>query len=144
MPVVTMISICVVLAVIASVARPTLLAGTFVLAIFAGAVMHNGAGYILGYWGARFAGLKDSEARTVSIEVGLQNGGMATGLAMGVLKSPLAALSPAVFGTWMNMSGAVLASWWRGRPPADAMEAGAAAEAPTIAAQVKGSSASAG
>jgi BASS family bile acid:Na+ symporter len=144
MPVVSMISICVVLAVIASVARPTLLSGTFVLAIFAGAVMHNGAGYILGYWGARFAGLKDSEARTVSIEVGLQNGGMATGLAMGVLKSPLAALSPAVFGTWMNMSGAVLASWWRGRPPADAVEASSAAEVPAMAAEVGGSSASAG
>jgi bile acid:Na+ symporter, BASS family len=137
MPVVSMISICIVLAVIASVARPMLLAGTFVLAIVVAAAMHNGAGYILGYWGARLAGLKDSEARTVSIEVGLQNGGMATGLAMGVLKSPLVALSPAVFGTWMNMSGAVLASWWRGRPPADALEAGTPAGTPSVAAEVE-------
>jgi BASS family bile acid:Na+ symporter len=53
----------------------------------------------------------------VAIEVGLQNAGMASGLAIGVLKSPMAALPPAVFGPWMNMSGAVLASWWARRPP---------------------------
>ena len=41
--------------------------------------------------------------------VGMQNAGMASGLAISVLKSPLAALPPAVFGPWMNMSGAVLA-----------------------------------
>ena len=50
-------------------------------------------------------------------EVGMQNGGMGVGLATGVLNSVSAALGPAVFGTWMNITGSTLASWWRERPP---------------------------
>ncbi len=46
----------------------------------------------------------------------MQNGGMATGIAMEVLKSAKAALAPAIFGPWMNISGSVLASWRRRRP----------------------------
>jgi BASS family bile acid:Na+ symporter len=57
----------------------------------------------------------------------MQNGGMASGLAMSVLKSADAALAPAIFGPWMNISGSVLASWWRKRP---ASAQSAAAEAP--------------
>ena len=66
---------------------------------------------------ARAAGIAESDARTVAFEVGMQNGGMGTALAMEVLKSPSAALGPAIFGTWMNISGSTLASWWRERPP---------------------------
>jgi BASS family bile acid:Na+ symporter len=55
----------------------------------------------------------------VAIEVGMQNGGMGTALALDVLKSANAALGPAIFGTWMNISGSVLASWWRDRIPED-------------------------
>ena len=43
----------------------------------------------------------------------MQNGGMATGLAMDVLKSHIAALPPNLFGTWMNISGSILANWWK-------------------------------
>ena len=77
--------------------------------------IHNGIGYLLGYGGARALGLGEREARTVAIEVGLQNGGMATGLAMDVLKNAQAGLAPAIFGPWMNASGSVLASYWRRR-----------------------------
>jgi BASS family bile acid:Na+ symporter len=42
----------------------------------------------------------------------MQNGGMASGLAMTVLNSANAALAPAIFGPWMNISGSVLATWW--------------------------------
>jgi len=49
----------------------------------------------------------------------MQNGGMATGLAIDVLQSHVAALPPNVFGTWMNISGSMLANWWKSRPPAD-------------------------
>jgi BASS family bile acid:Na+ symporter len=54
------------------------------------------------------------------LEVGIQNGGMATGLAFGVLNSPLAALAAAVFGPWSAITSSALASWWRRRLPADA------------------------
>jgi BASS family bile acid:Na+ symporter len=80
------------------------------------AILHNAIGYVLGYWGARAARLDESSCRTVAIEVGLQNGGMASGLAVDVLKSNLAALAPAIFGPWMNISGSVLATWWRSKP----------------------------
>jgi len=48
--------------------------------------------------------------------VGMQNGGMASGIAMDVLKSAGAALAPAIFGPWMNVSGSILAAYWRRKP----------------------------
>lgn len=130
LPFVSMLAICLIIAIITSLSRDALLAGSFVAAIIAAAAVHNGAGYLLGYWGARAAGLNEVDSRTVSIEVGLQNAGMASGLAISVLKSPLAALPPAVFGPWMNMSGAVLASWWASRPPGAPGTGAAAGPAP--------------
>ena len=86
------------------------------VAIVAAAVMHNTIGYLSGYWlvrlVGRFAGMGETEARTVAIEVGMQNGGMAGALAIGVLGSAVAALPANVFSIWMNASGSVLASHW--------------------------------
>jgi BASS family bile acid:Na+ symporter len=117
LPYVSMFSICYIIAIITSLSRDALLMGGFVVAIMAGVILHNFTGYILGYWGARFMKLNEVDSRTVAIEVGLQNGGMASGLAIEVLKSDLAAIPPAVFGPWMNMSGAMLASYWSSKPP---------------------------
>jgi BASS family bile acid:Na+ symporter len=117
LPYVSMFSICYIIAIITSLSRDALLMGGFVVAIMAGVILHNFTGYILGYWGARFMKLNEVDSRTVAIEVGLQNGGMASGLAIEVLQSDLAAIPPAVFGPWMNMSGAMLASYWSSKPP---------------------------
>lgn len=114
LPVISMAGICFIIAIIAARSRDRLLGVGFAL-IFA-AMLHNAIGYLLGYWLSRLAGLEETACRTIAVEVGMQNGGMATGLAMGVLKSADAALAPAIFGTWMNISGSVLASWWRRRP----------------------------
>lgn len=119
LPYLSMFSICFIIAIITALSREALLAGGFVIAIIFAAVLHNFAGYFLGYWGARLCRLNETDSRTVAIEVGLQNGGMASGLAIDVLKSDLAAIPPAIFGPWMNMSGASLASWWAARPPKD-------------------------
>ena len=108
-------SICFIIGIIIAGSRDKLL--TIGLALVAVAVIHNAAGYILGYWGARLARLDECSCRTVAIEVGLQNGGMATALAINTLKDSLAALGPAIFGPWMNISGSMLASWWAARPP---------------------------
>ena len=124
LPFVSMFAICYILAIIISLSRDQLLAGGFVVAILVAVILHNAIGYVLGYWGARLLRLSETDSRTVAIEVGLQNGGMASGLAIEVLKSPLAAIPPAIFGSWMNMSGAMLASYWAGRPPKDAPERG--------------------
>ncbi len=110
---VAMAAICVIIAIITALSRDQLLQVGF--ALIGAAVLHNGLGYSLGYGGASLAGLGESERRTVAIEVGLQNGGMASALAVNVLQSTDAALAPAVFGPWMNVSGSALASWWRER-----------------------------
>jgi len=93
------------------------------------AVLHNTIGYLSGYWFTRllgrFSSLGETEARTVAIEVGLQNGGMAGALAIGVLNSAIAALPANIFSIWMNFSGSVLASYWQTKP------VGAPSENPT-------------
>ncbi len=124
LPVLSMASICYILAIIAADSRDELIGVG--LALLVAALIHNLAGYLLGYFLAGFAGLSESDRRTVAFEVGMQNGGMGVGLATNVLKSSAAALAPAVFGTWMNITGSTLASWWRDRPPKDG--AGATAE----------------
>ncbi len=114
LPTISMASICLIIAVITAQSRDQLLAVGPLL--IAAAVLHNGIGYFLGYWGARLARLDESACRAVAMEVGMQNGGMASGLAIDVLKSTNAALAPAIFGPWMNISGSLLAGWWRRRP----------------------------
>jgi BASS family bile acid:Na+ symporter len=115
LPVVSMAGICLIIAIITARSRNELLTSGLLL-IFA-AVLHNATGYFLGYWGSRAFRLNEIDSRTVSVEVGMQNGGMASGIAMEVLKSAKAALAPAIFGPWMNISGSILASWWRRRRP---------------------------
>jgi len=115
LPVVSMAGICFIIAIITARSRDQLLTSGVLL--MAAAVLHNTTGYVFGYWGARALGLNKKDAITVGIEVGMQNGGMASGIAMDVLKSAKAALAPAIFGPWMNISGSVLASWWRRRKP---------------------------
>ncbi|HPM81066.1 MAG TPA: bile acid:sodium symporter family protein [Candidatus Anammoximicrobium sp.] len=117
LPVVSMAGICFIIAIITSRSREQLL--TVGLALIAAAVLQNTTGYVLGYWGAKLLRLSETACRTVAIEVGLQNGGMASGLAINVLQSPSAALAPAIFGPWMNVSGSVLATWWHRRPVQD-------------------------
>ncbi|MEO8482462.1 MAG: bile acid:sodium symporter family protein [Acidobacteriota bacterium] len=114
LPIVSMGAICLVLAIMTAAARDRLLAAALSLLVLV--ILHNTGGYLLGYWGSRAAGLKEAEARTVCIEVGMQNAGMAAGLAVSVLHSPEAGLAATAFGTVMNVSGALLASYWRGRP----------------------------
>ena len=113
---IAMAGICFIIGIIIADSRDKLL--TIGVALVAASVLHNAAGYVFGYFGARLAKLDESSCRTVAIEVGLQNGGMATALAINTLKDPLAALAPAIFGPWMNISGSMLASWWAARPPA--------------------------
>jgi len=114
LPIVSMAGICFIIAIITARSRDDLM--TVGLYLIAASIIHNFIGYILGYWFARAARLDESSCRTVAFEVGMQNGGMASGLAMNVLKSAPAALAPAIFGPWMNVSGSVLATWWHRKP----------------------------
>ncbi len=117
LPIVSMAAICAIITIITASSRDQLLA--VAAALFAVVVLHNLIGFTLGYWGGRSLGLSEADSRTASIEVGLQNAGMASGLAIGVLHSSDAGLAAAIFGPWMNAAGSVLASYWRQRPPRD-------------------------
>ncbi len=84
--------------------------------LFLVAALHNTLGYALGYTLARAAGLDKNSARSVAFEVGIQNGGMASGIAGAAGKLGTLGLAAAIFSPWMNLSGSVLANYWSQRP----------------------------
>lgn len=88
--------------------------------LFISSVIHNAAGYFFGYWLSRLFRLDKNSSRTIAFEVGLQNGGMASGIANGMDKLGTVGLPAAVFSPWMNISGSILANYWRKRPVDDA------------------------
>lgn len=87
--------------------------------LFFSSVIHNAAGYFFGYWLGRLLGLDKNSSRTIAFEVGLQNGGMASGLAGSMGKLGTLGLPAAVFSPWMNISGSLLANYWRRNPATD-------------------------
>ena len=131
MPWVSVLGICyVVLAVVSKSAEKILSAGLLILLVVA---CHNVLGYLLGYGAGRMLGRDARVCRTISIEVGMQNSGLAATLAVAYF-SPAAALPGAVFSTWHNLSGAVLAAIYRrldGRSPAAARAGALSAPLPS-------------
>jgi BASS family bile acid:Na+ symporter len=81
--------------------------------LFLAAALHNTFGYIFAYWLARACKLDIASCRTVAFEVGLQNGGMASGIAGSLGKLGTMGLAAAIFSPWMNISGSILANYWR-------------------------------
>ncbi len=75
-------------------------------------LLHNTLGYLLGYNAARLLKLPEADRRTVAIEVGLQNGGLASAIAMKMGKIATVGLAPALFGPLMNITGSMLATFW--------------------------------
>ncbi|WP_321912582.1 ketopantoate/pantoate/pantothenate transporter PanS [Paraburkholderia sp. J11-2] len=113
LPLVSMVSI---LAIIAAVVGGTHASIATVGPLVAlGVVLHNGIGLLGGYWGGRLLGFDESVCRTLAIEVGMQNSGLAATLGK-LYFSPLAALPGALFSVWHNLSGSVLAGYWAGKP----------------------------
>ncbi|MDM5200686.1 bile acid:sodium symporter family protein [Fictibacillus enclensis] len=82
------------------------------LAIFAVVVLHNMLGLLLGYWAARLFKMSPPKQKAISIEVGMQNSALGAGLAS-VHFSPLAAVPSAIFSVWHNISGALVATYYR-------------------------------
>ncbi|MFM1877705.1 MAG: hypothetical protein RLZZ241_571 [Bacteroidota bacterium] len=113
MPVVSMAAIALIISVITAAGRDNLLT-IGILLVFA-AILHNLMGYFLGYWSCKVLKMKEQDCRTIALEVGMQNGGLASGIALEMGKVATVGLAPAVFGPWMNISGSSLATWWRDR-----------------------------
>lgn len=115
MPLVSMFGIAFSIVVIVAAGRDSLL--TIGPALLGLLLIHNISGYFLGYWSARLFRMSRRDCRTIAIEVGMQNGGLASGIAEQMGKIATVGLAPAIFGSMMNVTGSVLASWWHKRPP---------------------------
>ena len=117
MPVTSMVGIVIILVVIIAKGRDALLqvGGLIILATF----IHNTFGYLLGYFSGRLLKFNERDSRTIALEVGMQNAGLASALASKISTNASVALAPAIFGPMMNITGSLLASWWHNRVPKD-------------------------
>lgn len=108
---VSMLGIGIIITIITAAGRDSLLEIGLLL-IFA-CLLHNMLGYFLGYWTCKIAGMDEQSCRTIALEVGMQNGGLASGIALQMGKVATVGLAPAVFGPMMNITGSSLATYWR-------------------------------
>ena len=117
MPYVSMFSIACIITIITAAGRESLLRiGALLIVV---ALIHNTFGYLLGYWSGRLFKMPEKDCRTIAIEVGMQNAGLASGIAKEMGKIATVGLAAAVFGPLMNITGSALASWWHSRLPED-------------------------
>lgn len=96
--------------------------------VLAGVILHNGLGLLGGYWGGRLLGFDEAVCRTLALEVGMQNSGLAATLGK-LYFSPLAALPGAIFSVWHNISGSLIAGFWSSRPVRSKADIGRSAQA---------------
>lgn len=130
MPLVSMAGIGLIIIVITAAGRDSLLdIGGILIALV---LVHNLFGYLLGYGFARLVKMPERDARTIAIEVGMQNGGLASGIANSLGKIATMGLAPAVFGPLMNITGSILASYWHKKPIASIEDLGTETEKNTI------------
>jgi BASS family bile acid:Na+ symporter len=110
---VSMSGIGIIITIITAAGRDSLLEVGLLLIV--ACFMHNIFGYTLGYSLSKLLRMNEKDCRTIALEVGMQNGGMASGLALQMGKLATVGLAPAIFGPMMNITGSSLASWWRNR-----------------------------
>ncbi|ADF54747.1 putative sodium/bile acid transporter family protein [Zunongwangia profunda SM-A87] len=115
MPIISMLGIALIIVVITAAGRDSLMdIGALLILVV---LIHNLFGYLLGYWVARVCKMSERDARTIALEVGMQNGGLASGIANSLGKIATIGLAPAVFGPLMNITGSILASYWHKKNP---------------------------
>ena len=116
LPLVSVLAIClIVMAVVSHNAERIRSTGAVVMAVV---VLHNLLGYACGFGLGKLLKLDPAKVKALSIEIGMQNSGLATSLAGTAFPSLAMATVPgAVFSVWHNISGAVLANWFRKKQP---------------------------
>ncbi|MBS6955049.1 MAG: bile acid:sodium symporter family protein [Enterocloster asparagiformis] len=116
--------VAIVAAVVSANSAKILTSGLLIVGVV---ILHNVLGYTAGYTVGRLLKLSPSKCRAISIEVGMQNSGLATSLAATHFAAyPLATIPGAVFSVWHNISGAVLANLYARTAQAAESEPGAA------------------
>lgn len=111
LPLVSVTAIVAIVATVVSLNSAKLMtSGLLIIAIV---ILHNSFGYLLGFFTARVFGLNLSKQKTIAIEVGMQNSGLATSLAATAFAQyPLATIPGAIFSVWHNISGAIIANFF--------------------------------
>ena len=112
LPLIFVLAIClIVMAVVSHNAERILSTGAEIMAVVA---LHNLLGYACGFGLGKLLKLNTAQTRALSIEIGMQNSGLATSLAGTAFPALAMATVPgAVFSVWHNVSGAILANWFR-------------------------------
>jgi BASS family bile acid:Na+ symporter len=113
LPKISMLGVLMMMIVIVSSGRDSLLQIGPLL--FLSGMIHHTIGYLLGYWSGRLMGLDEASCRTISLEVGMQNGGLASGIALQMGKIATVGLASVIAVPWMTISGSMLSNWWRSR-----------------------------
>lgn len=112
LPAFSSIAIALIVAIIISANADKLLAGGLLIIVVV--MLHNICGLGLGYLIGCLLGLSVSKKRAISIEVGMQNSGLASSLAtIHFAAYPLATIPGAIFSVWHNLSGAAVAYLYR-------------------------------
>jgi bile acid:Na+ symporter, BASS family len=114
---ISMAGIGIIITIITAAGRDSLLEVGLLLIL--ACFLHNMFGYSLGYGFSKLLRMNEQDCRTIALEVGMQNGGLASGLALQMGKVATVGLAPAIFGPMMNVTGSILASWWRTKPVKD-------------------------
>jgi BASS family bile acid:Na+ symporter len=114
MPFLSMFGIIGIIVIITAAGRDSLLNVGLLLVLLV--LVHNLCGYLLGYWSGRLFNMSERDCRTIAIEVGMQNGGLASGLAKGMGKIATVGLAPVIFSSFMNITGSLLAAYWHRKP----------------------------
>lgn len=108
-PAISALAIVVIIAIIIGTNSENLKQSGFLVLV--AVILHNGLGLAGGYGVAKAFKLSETEARTLAIEVGMQNSGLSVALAIKHFTAA-AALPGAIFSIWHNLSGAFLAGHW--------------------------------
>ena len=112
LPAFSSVAIALIVAIIIAANADKLLAGGLVIVLVV--MLHNICGLGVGYLIGRLLGLSEPKKRAISIEVGMQNSGLASSLAtLHFAAYPLATIPGAIFSVWHNISGAVVAYLYR-------------------------------
>ena len=112
LPAVSVTAICLIVACVVSHNAGRILSTGWL--VFAVVILHNMLGYLCGFILGKVLGLNTARTKAISIEVGMQNSGLATSLAGSTFPDLAMATVPgALFSVWHNISGALLASVYR-------------------------------
>ena len=108
-PLISVFAIVLIIAIIVALNQSRL--GSVGALLITAVAMHNALGLAVGYWLPRAFGMDQRTSKTLAIEVGMQNSGLAVALAVKYF-APSAALPGALFSLWHNLTGSLLASFW--------------------------------